>query len=53
MSYIDKESGQIILSDDDRNALNNKEKVSDNIMNWVIWGNAKHFYSNNKLTDID
>ena len=38
MAHFDEKSLKIILEDEDKKALNNKESIADNIMNWIIWG---------------
>lgn len=46
MAYINKK-GEIELTSDDREALQSKVSLSKNLMNWIIWGDKKHYYDKN------
>jgi hypothetical protein len=51
MAYIN-EKGEIEITSEDRESLNSKNKISKNLMNWIIWGNKKHYYDKNINSDF-
>lgn len=52
MAYIN-EKGEIELTHEDRQTLNEKKAFKpDNWINWIIWGNKKHYYNKNINSDF-
>ena len=46
MAYFNEDTGEILLTSEDREVLQNGlgKNWARNIINWIIWGDKKIFY---------